>query len=140
MEAKVFKTGEPVTAEFMTEVSQTVALAERKSKLAADESQLAVNTSQQASTKADEAADKSDSALKASGNAESNAALALEKASAVEQMAVNHRFDGAPGVITEAKGLFAFQIENGELCVYYEGEEKPNLSIDPATGELIYNF
>lgn len=139
MEPKVFRTGEPVTAEFMTEVAQAVSNAEKKSDKAVNDSQAAKSDAADALTKSTLAESTANSANTMSNTAQNAAQLALEKAQEVERRANNHEFDGRDGTVVQEKGLFAFMIENGELCVYFSGDEVPNLSID-ANGELIYNY
>ena len=51
----------------------------------------------------------------------------------------NGDFKGDPGVITTIDGQVAFQIENGDLILYYTGNEAPNYSIDE-NGCLIFTF
>ena len=46
---------------------------------------------------------------------------------------------GANAIVTESEGIMAFQILDGDLNVYYYGEEAPPLSIND-DGELVYNY
>ena len=126
MEARVYKTGEPITAEFMTDVARSVAGAVEVSTKAGDDAAIAREESAQALSVAGNAAVESSDALRLSTNAKSESQSALAKVK-----------DGA---IVEQSGLLAFAIENGELVVYCAGNEAPNLTIDATTGELIYNF
>ncbi len=139
MKPKVFRAGEPVTAEFMTEVAQAVSNAEKKSDKAVNDSEQAKTKSEEALRKSEDAKVESNVANSVSAEAQYAAQLALEKAQEVERRANNHEFDGRDGTVVQEKGLFAFTIENGELCVYFSGDEAPSLSID-ANGELIYNY
>lgn len=139
MEPKVFRTGEPVTAEFMTEVAQSVSNAEKKSDKAVNDSEQAKTKSEEAFRKSEDAKAESNVANSVSAEAQYAAQLALEKAQEVERKANNHEFDGRDGTVIQEKGLFAFTVENGELVVHFSGEEKPNLEID-TNGELIYNY
>lgn len=140
MEARVYKTGEPITAEFMTDVARSVAKAVEVSTKAGDDAAIAREESAQALSAAGNAAVESSDALRLSTNAKSESQSALAKVIDLETRANNHEFDGKDGTIVEQSGLLAFAIENGELVVYCAGNEAPNLTIDATTGELIYNF
>ena len=140
MEARVYKTGEPITAEFMTDVAHSVAGAVDVSTKAGDAAATAREKSAQALSVAENAAAKSNNAWELSTNAKSESQSALAKVIDLETRANNHEFDGKDGTIVEQSGLLAFAIENGELVVYCAGNEAPNLTIDATTGELIYNF
>lgn len=47
--------------------------------------------------------------------------------------------DGANAIVTESEGIMAFQIVNGDLNVYYYGDEQPPLSIDN-DGNLVFTY
>ena len=140
MEARVYKTGEPITAEFMTDVALSVDRAVEVSTKAGNDAAIAIEESAHALSVAENAAAESNNAKILSYDAKYESQTALEKVRALETRANNHEFDGKDGVIVEQSGLLAFAIENGELVVYCAGNEAPNLTIDATTGELIYNF
>lgn len=146
MVAKVFKSGESVTAEFMTELSQSVSNAELNSVNAKDvsntaqvASRSAKNNSEQALTKADEALTDSDFAKQTSLNANAAAQAALSEVGQLKEKIESGELNGKDGVLVKESGFFTFAVEDGQLCVYYAGEV-PDMQLDEETGELIYNY
>ncbi|MCM1289487.1 MAG: hypothetical protein NC132_02405 [Corallococcus sp.] len=139
MQARVFKTGEQVTAEIMTEVVESVVSAEQNAAEAKSDSQKAAFDAAEARMQSDTALTDSQTASALSVSANSAAQIALEKATAVEQKAANGGFDGRNGIIAAQTGFVGFAIENGDLCVYCDGDQTPNFSLSE-DGELIYNY
>lgn len=140
MEPKEFRTGEPVTAELMTRVVQSVITAEQKASMAIVDSEEARLQAEAANNISDYVLQETIALNEKSLELQNAAQKALSDVSNLVERANNHEFDGRDAVVTQGNGMFAFSIENGELYVYFSGEEQPNISIDETTGELIYNY
>lgn len=105
-----------------------------------------VETSLDAHRKSVEAKSQSDIALKKSVEAELHSEKSERRVAEMKQVVgeverklASGELNGANGVTAETKGMFGFQIEDGNLYVVYSGDTAPDLQID-GNGNLIYNF
>lgn len=153
MEQKVFRIGEPVTAEFMTELVNCVAGSETKSMAAKTAAESAAAVSNAAQITADAASDKADAAFNeanqaritadaaniASAEIASVAQNALSKATELTERANSGEFNGANGVVVEKDGCFVFDIQDGELYLHYTGDTAPEAEVNE-NGDLLINI
>jgi len=153
MEPKVFRSGEPVTAEFMTELTHSVAEAETKSLAAKSAAESAKTVSNAAQSTADAASERAlsafneanraqsiaDAANTASAEAVSVAIEALNKAADLTERANSGEFNGTNGIAVEKDGYFAFDIQDGNLYLHYTGDTVPEAEVNE-NGELILNI
>lgn len=153
MEHKVFRIGEPVTAEFMTELVNSVAESETKSMTAKTAAESAATVSNAAQATADAASDRADAAFNeanqaritadaaniASAEIVSVAQDAFSKATELTERANSGEFNGANGVVVEKDGYFGFDIQDGDLYLHYTGDAAPEAEVNE-NGELLLNI
>lgn len=138
-EKVVYYDGQSVSAKIINDTIETAVYANEKASDAEKKSSEAKNFSQQAFENAQTAKSVSEQASARSISAQISAENATSRVTSLEQRANSGEFNGRDGVLTMADGMYGFEVRDGDLYLYYTGQETPPLSIND-NGELIINF
>ena len=138
-EKLVYYDGQSVSAKIINDTIETAVYANDKAAKAEKTSVEATNNSQLALENSQTAKSLSEQASEVSNTARLSAENATSRVSSLEQRANNGEFNGRDAVLTMADGMYGFELKDGDLYLYYTGQEIPPLSIND-NGELIISF